>query len=312
MPVVVLSTGRCGTQWLTKTLADLYGDSLRVEHEPIGPLYAPRRFFRDYAEPEGILAVPEVRAHVESIVASQRTYIETGWPLFAALPLFASMFGRDLRVIHLTRHPVPSALSHLAHSSYADSARDDAYTRLATLGPEDPHVFQRGYGERWDELTAYEKCLFWVTEVGMFGLEFEERCPEVPFLRIQSERMLGGDRATLEALVEHMQLGWDERWIELTGRRVDRWNHHTDSDVDPLLIERHPAAVETAARLGYDATAVDTTSLRERYVGTPAAGGDRVGPFAPPLGGTPAPHFSRRPPPAGAGVSGAGGGPGWV
>src|SRR4051812_6059685 len=280
MPVVVLSTGRCGTQWLTKTLADLYGDSLRVEHEPIGPLYAPRRFFRDYAEPEGILAVPEVRAHVESIVASQRTYIETGWPLFAALPLFASMFGRDLRVIHLTRHPVPSALSHLAHSSYADSPRDDAYTRLATLGPSDPGVFQTGYAERWDALTPYEKCLFWVTEVGMFGLEFEQLFPEVPFLRVRSEAMLAGDRETLRRLVEHMSLAWDERWVARTGTRVDRWNHHTDQDVDPLLIERHPAAVETAMRLGYDPTAVDPDVLRDRYVGTPAAGLDRIGRFA--------------------------------
>ena len=94
MPVVVLSTGRCGTQWLTKTLADLHGGDLRVEHEPIGPLYAPRRFFRSYADPEAILSVPEVRAHVDSIVATDSLlYIETGWPLFAALPLFVATFG---------------------------------------------------------------------------------------------------------------------------------------------------------------------------------------------------------------------------
>jgi hypothetical protein len=280
MPVVVLSTGRCGTQWLTRTIADLYGAQVRVEHEPIGPLYAPRRFFRSYEDPAAILAAPAVRAHVDWIAGLRQPYVETGWPLFAALPLFASCFGPDLRVIHLTRHPVPSALSHLAHSSYADSPRDDAYTRLATLGPSDPGVFQPHYADRWGELSPYEKCLYWVTEVGMFGLEFEQRCAQVPFLRIHSEAMLGGDRETLRALVDHMSLAWDERWVERTGERVDRWNHHTDQDVDPLLIERHRTAVETAAQLGYDATAVDPEALRNRYVGTPAAGLDRVRRFA--------------------------------
>jgi hypothetical protein len=281
MPTVVLSTGRCGTQWLTETVAELYPDEVQVEHEPIGPLYAPRRFFRSYAEPEAILQVHEVRAHLDRVATLDRPYIETGWPLFAALPLMAQLFGSGLRVVHLTRHPVPSALSHLAHSSYAGSPRDDAYTRLATLGPDDPHVFQPEYSERWHELTPYEKCLFWITEVGLFGLEFEERFPRVPLLRIQSEQMLGGDRATLEALADYMQLGWDERWVERTGRRVDRWNHRTDQHVDPMLIERHPAALATAERLGYSAADVDLDALRARYSGMPDAGLDRVGRFEP-------------------------------
>src|SRR3954452_11175795 len=279
MPVVVLSTGRCGTQWLTTALEDLYGGSVHVEHEPIGPLYAPRRFFRSYANADAILAVPEVRRHVDWIATLQRPYVETGWPLFAALPLFASLYGLGLRVIHLTRHPVLSARSHLAHSSYAGSPRDDAYTRLATLGPSDPRVFQTSCAERWGSLTPSQKCLFWVTEVGLFALEFEERFPGVSFLQVQSEAMLAGDRPTLQALVAHLGLRWDERWVERTGTHVDRWNHHTDSEVDPHLIERHPAAVATAARFGYDAADVDVRSLRDRYVGTPDSGLDRIGRF---------------------------------
>jgi hypothetical protein len=274
MPTVVLSTGRCGTQWLTATLKELYGDRIRVEHEPLGALYSPRRFFRTYAEPEAILEVPEVRAHLEAIAAAERPYVETGWPLFAALPLLAAVFGPALRVIHLTRHPVPSALSHMVHNCFAGSARDDPYTRLATLGPADPRVFQPEYAARWDELTAYEKCLFWITEVGMFGLEFEERHPEIPFLRIQSERMLAGDRATLSALAEQMQLDWDERWVEHTSTRVDQWHHRSDVDVDPLLIERHPRALATAERLGYRGAEVDPEALRARYRASPS---DRSG-----------------------------------
>jgi hypothetical protein len=39
----VLSTGRCGTQWLAKNLTDHYGDLLAVTHEPHQREYLPRR-----------------------------------------------------------------------------------------------------------------------------------------------------------------------------------------------------------------------------------------------------------------------------
>jgi len=39
-------------------------------------------------------------------------------------------------------------------------------------------------------MSPYEKCLFWWTEVNLFGLEFEERFTRVPFLRIKSEKLL--------------------------------------------------------------------------------------------------------------------------
>jgi hypothetical protein len=274
--VVFLSSGRCGTQWLSTTLSELYPSRIEVEHEPIGPLYHPRRHFRAYERPDAILEVPEVRRHVERIERAGH-YVETGWPLFAALPLLAERFPDRLRVVHLTRHPVPSALSHLAHSSYAGSPRDDAYTRLATLGPTDPGVFQTDYAARWDALSPYEKCLFWWTEVSLFGLELCERLPGIPFLRVKSEEMLAGDHATLERLVAHMRLAPDPRWPERANRKVDRWQHRTDRDVEPLQVRRHPAALDAMRRLGYSLEELDLQALEERYRGEPDPGLDRIG-----------------------------------
>src|SRR5436853_619822 len=115
-PTVVffLSSGRCGTQWLAHGLRTLYSD-IDVEHEPIGPLYKPRLYFRRYDDPEATLAVPEVARHVERIERSLRSYVETGWPSFPVLPLLARRLGSRLRVVPLTRHPVPGALSPLSH-----------------------------------------------------------------------------------------------------------------------------------------------------------------------------------------------------
>jgi hypothetical protein len=279
--VAILSTGRCGTQWLTAGLRELCR-GIYAEHEPIGPLYRPRGYFRCYENPDAVLEVPEVAAHMRRLEAARRPYVETGWPLFAALPLMAARLRERLRIVHLTRHPVPSALSHLAHKSYAGSPRNDAYTRLATLGPDDPGVVQRGYSERWGHLSPYEKCLFWWTEVHYFGLEFADRVgvDGIPFLRIASEEVLSGERAPLQRLLAFMGLPWDERWIERTNRVIDRWHHHSDEDVDPLAINRHPLAIDVAARLGYDVSALDIDALMARYRGHPDAGLDRIGRFA--------------------------------
>jgi hypothetical protein len=278
-PVVAfLSTGRCGTQWLTTALRELY-PGLDAEHEPLGPLYAPRRYFRRYEDPAAILEVSEVARHLERIASSTRTYVETGWPLFPVLPLLALAFRERLRVVHLTRHPVPSSLSHLAHQSYAGSPRDDAYTKLATLGPEDPGVFQAHYAESWEQLSPYEKCLFWWTEVHLFGLELPGQVDHVPVLRIKSEDLLSGRRAPLERLADFMGLSWEPGWLALTARHVDRWHHHTAAAVDPLRIHRHPGAVEVAAKLGYDLSSLNLGELEARYRGEPDPGLDRIGRF---------------------------------
>ncbi len=274
--VAFLSTGRCGTQWLAAGLRDLY-PSIAVEHEPIGPLYKPRRYFRCYDNPEAPLQEPQVRRHLERIEQERRLYVETGWPLFAALPLFARRFPNRLRVVHLTRHPVPSAMSHLSHNSYAGSGRDDSYTRWATLAPDDPGVLQAGYAARWEALAPFEKCLFWWTEVHGYALELPERLGSVPFLRVQSEHLLRGERPELERLLRFMELPWQDGWLQHTGRLVDRWHHRTDEAVDPLQALEHEMTLTVARRLGYDVAGVDVVALGARYRGRPDDGLDRVG-----------------------------------
>jgi hypothetical protein len=263
-PVVVfLSMGRCGTQWLAATFAELYGASAEVEHEPLNARYWPRRFFRSYADPEAILERPEVAAHVERMASSDH-YIETGWPVLAALPMLTARFPDRLRVVHLTRHPVPSALSHLSHNTWPGGPPHDM-TRLAVLRPTDPNVFQPHYAERWPGLSPYEKCLFWWTEVHMLGLEFPTRAPEIPFVRVQSERILAGDRTELNRMLELMELGRDDRWTARAGRRIDRWHHQTDRAFDPDQISNHDQTLRTARQLGYEPLDFDRAALDRRY-----------------------------------------------
>ena len=236
--VMFLSAGHCGTDRLAGAIGNLYPD-VAVAHEPLGPRYAPRRFFRRYVDANAILAVPEVSAHVEWIERVERPYVETGWPLFPVLPLLAARMPDRLRVVHLTRHPVPTALAHLERGAYAGGARNDTYTRLATLGPKDRNVFQPEYASNWNGLSPYEKCLYWWTEIGMYGRELPGRIDGIPFLRVSAERIFGGDRAAVVKLLDFIGLPWREAWLD-HAEPTDRWFHPTDHEVNPLEIHRHP------------------------------------------------------------------------
>lgn len=273
--MAILSAGQCGTEWLASGIRSMY-PQLEVEHEPIGALYKPRSFFRCYDDPETILEVPEVARHVERIEQAENPYVETGWPLFAALPLLARRLGSRLRVVHLTRHPVPTALLHLASGHYADSERDDPYSSLATLGARDRNVFQSYYTGCWEQLTPYERCLFWWTEVNLFAIEFPGRNAEVPFLRLKSEDLLTGHRETLEQLLEFAGLPWEPGWLDHSRDQVDRWHEHTEGHVDALEVHRHPTTVEVARQLGYDVSHLNRGELEAHYRGQPFAEMDQL------------------------------------
>jgi hypothetical protein len=263
---------------LTQGLRTFYR-GLHVEHEPIGAAYRPRQYFRCYDDPEAILQVPEVARHVERIERARAPYVETGWPLFPVVPLLAARLPDRLRVVHLTRHPVPSALSHLARRCYAGSPRVDSYTRWATLGPSDRGVFQSGYADPWDRLSPYEKCLFWWTELHLFALELPGRIEPVPLLRVNAEEILAGDREPLERLLEFMSLPWSDGWVEHTDRRVDRWPRLSADALDPLEVHRHPTTVELARRLGYEMAGLNVGALEARYRGQPHPALDPVVPL---------------------------------
>lgn len=103
--------------------------------------------------------------------------------------------------------------------------------------------------------------------MALFSFEVQERVAAERFLRVRAEEMLAGSPEVLRSLTAFLDLEWDERWVAHAGRRVDRWQHHTDREVDPLLAAAHPGCVRAASRLGYDLTALDVEALMARYRG---------------------------------------------
>lgn len=271
--VLFVSTGRCGTQWLATQLADVYPDLAVVEHEPLGPDYRCREYFRRPDRVVQFLKDPRVAAHLDRIerITTDRAYIETGWPLFSAVPAFVARLGDRLRLVHLTRHPVPTALSHMVHKTYAGSPRVDGYTRLTTLDPWCDGVFQRHLRGRWDEMSPYEKTLFWWTEVHLYAQELEETLRDLPFCRVRSEDLFAPGGRALPRLCDFMGLPWRDALAGRVECKVDRWHHRTDEGFDWKVIQSYPETVALAERLGYDVDTVDEETLSARYSGSPTS-----------------------------------------
>lgn len=258
----VFSTGRCGTQWLADVLTRARGDGAVVTHEPLDSYYAPRRMLGagDPSRLDPELAHP-ILEHVAAIeqILTERDYIECGHPLWSALPYLLSRFAGAARVVHLVRHPVPTAFSWLTQSAYTiPLAPHDPEKEL--LSPFDDGVLFPGYRERWNSLTPYEKALYYWAEVNALGCDLESTAA-VPWLRVRFEDLVNGD-----ALPRLLQFAGVEEPAEGMPR-VDDFHYVTTSWSDPRLIERHPDVIRVAEDLGYEALAFDEAKLRKRYCG---------------------------------------------
>lgn len=258
----ILSTGRCGTQWLADVLAAALRERAVVAHEPVGNDYAPREMLGAGDDPARV--DPELASfideHVDAIerILAERDYVECGHPLWSALPYLLRRFAGRARVVHLVRHPVPTALSWLTHTAYTEPFAKHTPVKVL-LSPFDEGVHFTGYRERWDALTPYEKALFYWAEVNDFGLRLEAKA-EAPWLRVKFEELVRGDAlARVLAFV-----GVDASDAPLPGM-VDQFRYITDAWADPRLIEQHPEVMRVARDLGYDPLAFDADKLRQRY-----------------------------------------------
>ncbi len=259
----VLSTGRCGTQWLAQHLSSQGLPNLAVEHEPLHDRYQARLMLGAESpfalEPALAAPILEHAAAIEKRLEAGG-YIECGHPCWSSLPWLAKRFEGRMRVIHLARHPVPTACSWLTHQAYCPPLLPHLREKIL-LSPFDAGVQFPEYQERWASLAPFEKALYYWTELNAFGLRWEKELG-VPWLRVSYEDLFGG--SGLAAV--HAFLGIPNLAARLE-TRVDRFHYVSPEMQDWQATVSHPHAVETARLLGYDPLAVDATAMRQRYVG---------------------------------------------
>lgn len=258
----VLSTGRCGTQWLADLLERSAGDDALVVHESIEAPYSTRAMLAA-SRPEHLpdTAREALSVHIASIerTLEQRDYIECGHPLWSSLPYLLEHFAGRVRVIHLLRHPIPTAWSWLTHRAYCPSLAPHLPEKIL-VAAEDEGVRHPQYRERWPTMTPFEKALFYWAEVHALGVALESTS-HVPWLRVHSEALFAGNH--LGTLYRFVGLDHN-RCAYVADAPIDRFRYVADNG-DPRHIEQHPEIVALARTLGYDALHFDATQLSQRY-----------------------------------------------
>jgi hypothetical protein len=244
-----ITTGRSGTQWLSKTLETIYPDLLVVEHEPIDYAYSPRRYLRNPAALTDLRAKPVVRKHFDGIhrVLQRKSYVEVGFPAYAVL---RAEFGDRLRLVQLVRHPVRVALSIAAHQWFGVSPNARDIQNEIAPAPTDPGVCLRHYGPRWATMTPFEKSLFYWAEVHLYGLEVRKELPDIPFLQLTFEDLLRGTAAQ-EQLAAFLHVPYRPAWREASAIRIDALPLDVNT-VERSSLQDHPEIASLGRHFGYD------------------------------------------------------------
>ncbi len=263
----VLSTGRCGTQWLTTALAAAAGASARVEHEPLHNDYAPRRMLAavDPSELDPRRATA-IREHVNGIerTLEVRDYVETGHPCWSSIRWLADRFRGQVRVVHLIRHPVPTACSWLSHGAFVPPFLPHL-PKKELITPFDAGVLFPEYREVWNELTPFEQCLYYWAEVNAFGLRLE-REGRLPWHRVRYEDLFDPKKDALIDLGQFLGLSATSMAKMDRGSQVDRHRFALGQWPEPERIARHPRIAAVAEELGYRADEFVPEQLAARFL----------------------------------------------
>ena len=259
----LFSSGRCGTQWLAKCLKENYADHAVVTHEPLFTYYLPRQLL-GMEDPAGSDNAELILDHADRIEEHLGTisYIECGWPCFAAVRYFAERFTGRIRVVHLTRHPVLSAAAMVTHSYYRSGTGHDQLAESALVTPFDAGARFLGYGDRWDEYKPFEKCLYLWAEVHALGLHLEDTL-DVPWLRLKYEDLFQEDG--LDRLLDFLDLPRRDAMTAALDQWFDAYSFKTTRTVDVEAYARHPSIMSVARELGYEALDMDEKEIRQRY-----------------------------------------------
>ena len=264
----ILSTGRCGTQWLAHFFEVAAGDSFAVTHEPLESLYVPRRMLAAKSPsnlpPEDREPIEEHLASIENVL-KKTSYIECGHPCWSSIPFLIDHLKQDVRIIHLVRHPVPTAWSWLTHRAYCPPLYP-ALPEKILLSPFDTGAHFPEYRGRWGTMSPYEKALYYWLEVNAFGLRLSEEA-RAKWLTVSFEELFA--RATQERLLEFVGAEPGRADLASLGGQVDRLRAYSELAVDPFQIAAHAEILRLAERFGYDPLRFDAQALKHRYFAPP-------------------------------------------
>lgn len=268
--IFFISSGRSGTQWLCDVLGRVYADSAEVTHEPLKRAYWPKRFLRhsgDYPSSPYFDELDHHMRHIETVL-EHRTYIETGWPCFPAIPFLKERFGSRFKLVQLLRNPINAAASLVTHNYYSPELKTEVVLH-GQLEPFDPGTVLEGWADRWTRLSSFEKCLFHWTEIHNYAEEIRQEVEPERFLRITSEELFSGREESFQELTRFLELPYRPDFCASAENRVDKYRGTTKKKIRWEEVFRHRDVVSLANSHGYDLEETRNSDIGRRYLGPP-------------------------------------------
>jgi hypothetical protein len=261
----VLSTGRCGTQWLARLLKLAHSTAV-VLHEPLLHDYW-SRVLLGVKDPVSMgVRGKRVIDHAEYIehVLEAGNYIECGWTAYGALPYFVERFQGRFKIIHLTRHPVDTACSLLSHRCYCDPPMRTGIMEKSLIQPADAGARLPHYRTQWGEMLPFERCLYFWAEIMTLAQELRSHAG-VPWLTVQSESLFRGrDIGHVTRFALDCEYNEDRGNICIS--HYDHFRHTLPELPDLARTRMYPEVIALAGLLGYDALVYDAQRLARRFV----------------------------------------------
>jgi hypothetical protein len=241
----VLTPGRCGTQWLNQQLR-LFTSGAWVCHEPLHFNYQPIENSPSHPLNKN---ADRLLAHLSSIQNHLRegvSYLECGFPCWRHLSWFKRELGDDVKVIYVHREPVDNAASLLKLNAFVPPLLPHLPEKQL-FHPAAPGALLPEYQHCWQQLSPFEKCLYYWAEVNFQASLYQSTFSEDSWLTIPYQRLFS--EISLCAIAEFANISFDFHPHML--ERVDQYQGMPQSHIDANLLYQHPKIVDVALRLGY-------------------------------------------------------------
>lgn len=249
-PVFVLSTGRCGTQWLYDVFSHNSDSNLVVTHEPIGDFYDSRAqlshqsvvsFLKNASYP-----LKEHIKDIKSVVAS-KIYLETGFPCWSSLQFLHEEFENGIRIIHVKRHPIQMMSSWLKLDAYKKPFLPHQVEKIL-LDPSDNCSFKDEYQKIWQQLSRKDKLLFFWMEVNNHA-QYLTRNLKIPSISIAFEDLF--TTRSIQEICNFIGVNFCSLGDIHFDKKIDNFDLGRGFYIEEGPFYSHPNLSDLALSLGY-------------------------------------------------------------
>jgi len=190
----VLSTGRCGTQWLTELLRQQWPQA-RVEHEPLHFQYRPDVNSTTSPLQHNADLIQQHLQQIQQQLTTGLPYIETGFPCWRHLPWFRQQLSGPVKILHLHRDPLATVRSLLKLNAFVAPLFDYIPLKNFYL-PDASQDRLQMVQALWPTLQPAEKSLCYWLELQAYALQLQQEWPGSDWLTLSFTQLFSREGLT--------------------------------------------------------------------------------------------------------------------